>query len=75
MLLENALRNTVLALSETEGVTIYIDALDECKVDDVRQAIELFEGIMESATNAAIPLLICISSRYYPQITMRYHGE
>lgn len=74
-LLENALRNTVLALSKTESVTIYIDALDECKEDDVRQAVEIFEDVMESATVAAIPLLVCISSRYYPQITMRYHEE
>jgi hypothetical protein len=73
--LENAFRIVILGLSMDERMTCFIDALDECKIEDVRRAIERFEDLAESATNKNTPFRVCFSSRHYPQITMRRHEE
>jgi ankyrin repeat protein len=74
-LLENAFRSIILDLSVDERVTCFVDALDECKIEDVRRAIDRFEDLAESVTTKNIQFRICFSSRYYPQITMRHHEE
>ena len=56
-------------------MTCFVDALDECNIEDVRRAIERFEDLAESVTSRNIQFRICFSSRYYPQITMRHHEE
>jgi hypothetical protein len=73
--LENAFRVVVLGLSMEERMTCFVDALDECNIEDVRRAIERFEDLAESVTSRNIQFRICFSSRYYPQITMRRHEE
>jgi hypothetical protein len=74
-ILEDMLRESVLGLASDEKVTIYIDALDECEIDQVRSAVDFFEGLSRSATREEKPFFICLSSRYYPQITMQCHAE
>lgn len=74
-ILENLLREAVLGLALDEDVVCYIDALDECPTKEVRLAIECFETLSQSATRKHIPFLLCLSSRYYPHITMRVHLE
>jgi ankyrin repeat protein len=74
-ILQDLFRTAVLNLASDERVTCYIDALDECDIDQVRSAIEFFEALSESATHAEIRFLLCFSSRHYPQITMQAHEE
>jgi hypothetical protein len=74
-LLENAFRSVILGLSAEEKITCFVDALDECKIEDVRRAIDRFEDLAETITTKNIHFRICFSSRYYPQITMRHHEE
>jgi hypothetical protein len=73
--LEHAFRAIVLGLSMDERVTCFVDALDECNTEDVRNAIERFEEVSESATSKNQEFRVCFSSRYYPQITMRHNEE
>lgn len=73
--LESAFRTVILGLSKDKNLTCFVDALDECKVEDVRRAVESFEDLAESFTARDIQFRICFSSRYYPQITMRRHEE
>jgi ankyrin repeat protein len=73
--LEYAFRTVVLSLSTDEGLTCFVDALDECNMKDVRRAIEHFENLAESVASQSIQFRICFSSRYYPQVTMRHHEE
>jgi hypothetical protein len=73
--LENAFRIVILGLSANERTICFVDALDECKIEDVRRAIERFEDLAESVTSRNTPFRICFSSRYYPQITMLRHEE
>ncbi|KAF2689663.1 hypothetical protein K458DRAFT_290915, partial [Lentithecium fluviatile CBS 122367] len=66
MLLEQALR----ALEESR-VVCFIDALDECEEEQVRDMIQFFERIGEIAVSTNIRLHVCFSSRHYPHITIR----
>lgn len=74
-ILENLLREAVLGLRGDEKVICHIDALDECDTGQVRSAVEFFEQLSQSATRENLSFSICLSSRYYPQITMQNHVE
>jgi len=50
-------------------VNILIDALDEGQNDDVRRMLDFLDGLRQRATLSAVQLRICLSSRYYPNIT------
>ncbi|KAI1772341.1 hypothetical protein F4818DRAFT_454157 [Hypoxylon cercidicola] len=49
----------------------YIDALDECSEDEVREMIYFFEDIGEQALESNFIFRVCFSSRHYPHITIR----
>ncbi|KAH8688669.1 hypothetical protein GQ44DRAFT_802460, partial [Phaeosphaeriaceae sp. PMI808] len=66
MLLEQALQ----ALGESR-VVCFIDALDECEEEQVRDMIQFFERISEIAVSTNIRFQVCFSSRHYPHITIR----
>jgi hypothetical protein len=73
--LENAFRLVVLDLMAGGKITCFIDALDECKTEDVRRAIGYFEDLADAVAKRSLQFLVCFTSRYYPQITMRRHEE
>lgn len=69
--LRNHFSGIINCLGRDESVTIYIDALDECDEDEIREALEHFEELSTSATSKRVRLYICFASRHYPQITLR----
>jgi hypothetical protein len=73
--LEDMIRQSVFHLAPDEKATVYIDALDECELDQVRSAVEFFDRLSRSATTEKKQFFICFSSRYYPHITMHSHEE
>ncbi|KAF4627618.1 hypothetical protein G7Y89_g10540 [Cudoniella acicularis] len=48
----------------------FIDALDECEEDEVREMVTFFERLGQFATASQIQLHVCFSSRHYPHITI-----
>jgi ankyrin repeat protein len=66
ILLEQAIR----ALGQS-SVVCFIDALDECEDEQVREMIQFFEHIGELAVSNSIRFQVCFSSRHYPHITIR----
>ncbi|KAK3683449.1 hypothetical protein B0T22DRAFT_519409 [Podospora appendiculata] len=50
----------------------FIDALDECDEDEVRDMVDAFEEIGEHAAKTRINIRTCFSSRHYPHISIRY---
>ncbi|KAF2726506.1 hypothetical protein EJ04DRAFT_183419, partial [Polyplosphaeria fusca] len=66
MLLEQALQ----ALGET-CVVCFIDALDECDEEQIRDMLQFFERLGEIAVSTNIRFQVCFSSRHYPHITIR----
>ncbi|KAI9652811.1 MAG: hypothetical protein M1821_007809, partial [Bathelium mastoideum] len=49
----------------------FIDALDECDEDEVREMLEFFERLAQIALVSRTRLHICFSSRHYPHITIK----
>jgi ankyrin repeat protein len=48
----------------------FIDALDECDEEQIREMIALFERIGKLVASSKIQFQICFSSRHYPHITI-----
>ena len=55
---------------EQDRLTCLIDALDECPEVEIREMIEFFEELGESAADKGVELRVCFSSRHYPHVTM-----
>ena len=51
-------------------LTCFIDALDECEEDQIRDTVNLFQELGEVAVSARIRFHVCFSSRHYPCITI-----
>ncbi len=67
--LKDLFEQAVLALGEV-SLVCFIDALDECDEDQIRDMISLFENAGQQATLGGISFRICLSSRYYPCINI-----
>lgn len=74
-LLKNMLRNVVRSLQPEDNLTCYIDALDECMGNEIRDAVAFFEDIGDIVVTDNIRFRLCLSSRHFPHITMRKHVE
>ncbi|EHK23069.1 uncharacterized protein TRIVIDRAFT_151071 [Trichoderma virens Gv29-8] len=48
----------------------FIDALDECEEDQIRDMISYFESLSKITTPAGISFRVCFSSRHYPHISI-----
>lgn len=68
-LLKSLFRHAVQNL-EQSPLTCFIDALDECGVDQIRNMILFFEELGETAVSVGISFRVCLSSRHYPYITI-----
>lgn len=67
---QDKLREAILHL-EHESLIIVIDALDECKLEEVRDMVYFLDGLAVSTRLQAISFRICLASRHYPSITIR----
>ncbi|KAM7209925.1 hypothetical protein V8F06_014692 [Rhypophila decipiens] len=52
------------------SLVCFIDALDECDEDQIREMVSFFESLGELSTSAGIQFRVCFSSRHYPHITI-----
>ena len=48
----------------------YVDALDECDEDEIRDMVSFFEHVGELAISSGVKFHVCFSSRHYPHITV-----
>lgn len=51
-------------------LTCFIDALDECEEDQIRDMVAVFEHLGQLAVSARVQFRVCFSSRHYPHITI-----
>ncbi|KAJ6440942.1 Delta(8)-fatty-acid desaturase [Purpureocillium lavendulum] len=71
-ILQGLFANAVSSLGQ-RSFTCFIDALDECDEQQVRDMVSFFEELGQMATECNVQLRICFSSRHYPYIYIR-HG-
>ncbi|KAF2032441.1 HET-domain-containing protein [Setomelanomma holmii] len=68
--LKTLLEQVIQSLGQS-SVVCFIDALDECAEEQVRDMIQFFERIGELAVSSRIQFQVCFSSRHYPHITIK----
>ncbi|RYP93832.1 hypothetical protein DL770_000028 [Monosporascus sp. CRB-9-2] len=69
-----ALKKTIERAIDCLGdrdLSVFIDALDECRDDDVADMVSFFEDLGERAAEKSIRFRICFSSRHYPSIELK----
>ncbi|KAF5137383.1 Ankyrin repeat domain-containing protein 50 [Metarhizium anisopliae] len=69
-LLKALFEKAVQGLGET-SLVCFIDALDECDEDQIRDMISFFESLIITTTSAGINFRVCFSSRHYPHISIK----
>ena len=57
------------------SVVCFIDALDECDEDQIRDMLTFFKHIGKLAIGSHIGFQVCFSSRHYPHISITYGLE
>ncbi|KAL3291395.1 Pfs NB-ARC and Ankyrin domain protein [Colletotrichum asianum] len=67
--LKDLFEEAVLNL-ENLSVTCFIDALDECDENEIRDMVSFFEHLAEATTRNSVSFQVCFSSRHYPFITI-----
>ncbi|KAL2863375.1 uncharacterized protein BJX67DRAFT_390638 [Aspergillus lucknowensis] len=60
--------NAAVEKLEDRSLMCYIDALDECDKEEVRDMLSFFEQLGDLVACKQIRLLVCFSSRHYPHI-------
>ncbi|KAL0929804.1 nacht and ankyrin domain protein [Colletotrichum truncatum] len=68
-LLKIAFEKAVLKL-ENSSVTCFVNALDECDEDQIREMVSFFKQMSEETTSTRVSFQVCFSSRHYPQINI-----
>ena len=68
-LLKDILRLAISRIRKSK-LRIFVDALDECDEDQVRNMVRFFEFLTEQTFISHTGLLVCFSSRHYPRITV-----
>jgi ankyrin repeat protein len=69
-MLHKLLEEAVQRLTGT-SVVCFIDALDECEEQQIRDMVAFFEHLGDLSVPASTPIQICFSSRHYPNITIQ----
>ena len=67
------LQNLFAAAVESLGqrrLMCFIDALDECEEDQIRDLVAFLEHLGRLATSSGIHFYVCLSSRHYPHISI-----
>jgi ankyrin repeat protein len=67
--LQSVFRDVVESL-DSERLTCYIDALDECTEDEVEDMVSLFEDLGEYSVAQDTQFQVCFASRHYPHISI-----
>lgn len=68
--LERLLKAAVERASAS-AVTFFVDALDECNVEEVRKMVRVFWHMVRQAWTDGRQIRVCFASRPYPQITFK----
>ncbi|KAH7041469.1 uncharacterized protein B0I36DRAFT_371660 [Microdochium trichocladiopsis] len=60
-----------IQMLEQDTLVCFIDALDECHPDEIRDMVHFFEDLGNIDINPGLVLHVCFASRHYPHITVR----
>ena len=67
--LQNLFTTAILNLGQRR-LMCFIDALDECEEDQIRDLVSFLEHLGRLTTSSRIHFYVCLSSRHYPYISI-----
>ncbi|XXG95855.1 hypothetical protein Hte_002126 [Hypoxylon texense] len=67
--LQNLFETVILSIGEA-SIVCFIDALDECDEQEVRDMLSFLQNMSDQAVSSGTRLHICLASRHYPHITV-----
>lgn len=56
---------------QTRPLLVLLDALDECNEDEIREVAKWLESCSTNALHAGVMLRVCLSSRHYPNVSIK----
>ncbi|KAF5682797.1 ankyrin protein 3 [Fusarium denticulatum] len=68
--LKDLFRSAVTSL-ERRNLTCFVDALNECDEQQVKDMVEFFEELAEQCVENNVRFQVCFSSRHYPYIDIK----
>ncbi|RKK80919.1 hypothetical protein BFJ68_g17676 [Fusarium oxysporum] len=68
--LKDLFRSAVTSL-EKRNLTCFVDALDECDEQQVKDMVEFFEELAEQCVENNVRFQVCFSSRHYPYVDIK----
>jgi hypothetical protein len=68
--LKSLMKQAIRGLGRS-SLLCFVDAIDECEAEEVRDMIQFFESIGDLAVAHKIRFQTCFSSRYYPYISIK----
>ncbi|EXA29845.1 hypothetical protein FOVG_18711 [Fusarium oxysporum f. sp. pisi HDV247] len=69
-ILKDLFRSAISSLVD-RALTCFVDALDECDEQQVRDMIDFFEEVAEQCVEDNVRFQVCFSSRHYPYIDIK----
>ncbi|PNP80121.1 hypothetical protein FNYG_06540 [Fusarium nygamai] len=69
-ILKDLFRSAILSLGK-RALTCFVDALDECDEQQVKDMVEFFEEVAEQCVEDNVKFQVCFSSRHYPYIDIK----
>ncbi|KAL8372110.1 hypothetical protein RB595_001754 [Gaeumannomyces hyphopodioides] len=69
-LLQTLLFGAITRLFHGESLICFIDALDECADEQARELVSTLQKARRLASASGVKLLVCISSRHFPHISV-----
>ncbi|KAK0614990.1 hypothetical protein B0T17DRAFT_497883, partial [Bombardia bombarda] len=69
--LKQMLAETIKVLGQHSSVACFIDALDECDEDQIRDMVAYLQHLGDVALSVNVRLHVMFASRHYPHITIR----
>lgn len=73
--LQEFLEKVIDRLQTHQHLVFFIDALDECESEEIRDMVEFFQSLGETAVSQERSLSICFASRHYPHISISHCVE
>ncbi|KAI0547904.1 hypothetical protein F4679DRAFT_552524 [Xylaria curta] len=70
--LQDLLKRIIGEVPPRRNLTCYIDALDECEEDSVREMVSFFEELGHAAAKMQENFYVWFSSRHYPYISVQH---
>ncbi|KAK4138478.1 hypothetical protein BT67DRAFT_368450, partial [Trichocladium antarcticum] len=70
-ILEKTPLGMLRSIRQSKPLLLLVDALDECDDRGVRDVVGFLESLSRDAVQAGVTLRICLSSRHYPNVSMR----